>query len=251
MKMISGSNFKGHHGLIVGAVLGVAATAAYYRAGADTSAAPTTLPAPPLEGHQDDPSGGSVLPPNHPPIGAGSAMGHGGGMGGPGMAGGGMAAEDDAPSISWKLPDGWQVMPNTSSMRLATYKVTGKDGDADVSVTRAGGDTDSNIQRWVDQFGGTAKPVKTEKKVAGYKVTVVELTGTYAGGGMGGPSDTKSNWALMGAIIETPGAATFFKMNGPESTVTGARASFNKLVDGITAAAPTTAPSGSTARAHP
>lgn len=220
------SGFSGPHGLLIGAVLGAAASAAYFHEGAKP-APPATVaaPAPPLENHQDD-EAESALPPNHPPIGAMGSAAPRGGMGA-------SAAADEAPAIVWKLPDGWQVAPNTSAMRIATYKVPGKDGDADVSVARAGGDTATNIARWVDQFGGTAKPVKTEKTVAGFKVTMVELTGTFAGGGMGGASDSKPNWALLGAIVETPGSAYFFKMTGPQGTVTGARAAFQRLVDGI------------------
>lgn len=221
------SGFTGPYGLVVGAVLGAAASAAYFHEGAKVAPPPAaTAPAPPLDTHQDDDEAESALPPNHPPIGAaGSATPHG--------AMGANAGADEAPAIVWKLPEGWQVAPNTSAMRIATYKVTGKDGDADVSVARAGGDTTTNIARWVDQFGGTATPVKTEKTVAGFKVTTVELTGTFAGGAMGGASDSKKNWALLGAIVETPGSAYFFKMTGPEGTVTGARASFRRLIDGL------------------
>lgn len=231
------SNFKGHHGLVVGAVLGAAATAAYYHGGAQptATAAPVTQPAPPLDQEQEATSA-QQLPPNHPPLGAaGSANPHAGGMGTGGAMGAPMGPPDDDEAIKWKLPEGWQVAPNTSSMRLATYKVTGKDGDADVSVSRAGGGTDTNIQRWADQFGG-ATPQKTVKTVAGFKTTVVQIQGTFASGGMGGPSEDKKKWALLGAIVETPGSAYFFKMTGPESTVLGARAGFDKLVDGITPA---------------
>ena len=85
----STNNFKGHHGLVIGAVLGAAATAAYYHGGAKAESTAVITPAPPLEQHthEDDPSG-SVLPPNHPPIGAmGSGSPHAGDPGAMGAMG--------------------------------------------------------------------------------------------------------------------------------------------------------------------
>ena len=95
--------------------------------------------------------------------------------------------EEDA--VSWKVPEKWRTVPNPSTMRIATYRVPAAPGadEAEMSVARAGGSVDDNIERWVGQFQEAAKETRSVKKVHGVKVTIVELGGTYLGGGvMGG-----------------------------------------------------------------
>ena len=50
------------------------------------------------------------LPPNHPPIDNGSPDDT-------------VRAEAPSSPITWKVPSRWKEMPNTSSMRMATYRV--------------------------------------------------------------------------------------------------------------------------------
>jgi len=105
-----------------------------------------------------DMSGGTEsqqLPPNHPPI--GGAMGnHAQG----GAAAGAMpTAGDMGPAaIAWTAPAEWKVLPNASSMRLATY---GVGNGAELTVVRAGGTTEANIERWSGQFDGSARTART------------------------------------------------------------------------------------------
>jgi hypothetical protein len=122
-------------------------------------------------------------------------------------------------------------------MRLATYRVPAAGGaeEAEMSVSRAGGTTPANIERWRGQFDGANQTGPTEKTVAGLKVTIVEITGTFTGGGMmGGPTTQHPGWALLGAIVETSGFPYFFKLTGPEAGVLGARQGFDELIDSVT-----------------
>jgi hypothetical protein len=138
------------------------------------------------------------------------------------------------------VPDAWKTVPNTSSMRIATYRVPRAQGDtddADVSVTRAGGGTEANIRRWVGQFDEAGQDKRTEKTVRGLKITTVEVSGTFIGGGMmGGASGPKKGWALLGAIVETPGSPYFFKLTGPAASVRAARPAFDALLTSVTLA---------------
>ena len=136
--------------------------------------------------------------------------------------------------IGWDAPPAWQSMPNPNAMRKATYKIPRAPGDADdaeLTVSAAAGGVDANVKRWSGQFGD-AKP-KTEKKtVNGLDVTVVEIKGTFAGGGptMGGAQAPKEKQMLLGAVVDAGDRQHFFKMTGPEKTVTAARPDFEKLV---------------------
>lgn len=218
------------------------AVTAIVSAGAFAAGRSTSSPAPapaatPMSGPQGTPEPPPVnaapedisdqneqLPPNHPPIGSADDLGQ--------MHGdhGALAATD----ITWKVPERWQQMPNTSSMRLATYRVPrapGDNADADVSVTQAGGGIDANVDRWISQFGPDAKAKSkvTKKKVGDFNVTIVEAEGEY--GGMGGKAE--AGQALLGAIVETPDMPHFFKIVGPKKTVQSARGELDSLLSSI------------------
>ncbi len=178
---------------------------------------------PPLAmGGEEFPSeNGGMLPPNHPPIG-GAMSSHGSAP----------VAASEAPSLVWKMPATWQEAPNPNAMRLATYRVA--DG-AEVSVSRAGGDKEANIQRWIAQFDDVGHEGRAEKTVHGVHVVTVDIAGTYVGGGMamGTRTEARPAWAMVGAIAEGPDLPYFFKMTGPAAAVRAARPAFDRLVDSI------------------
>jgi hypothetical protein len=168
-----------------------------------------------------------TLPPGHPAIGA---MGQ-------------TSAVDEAPAgarstLEWKAPARWQLVPNASTMRLATYRVPRAPGDtvdAELSVTQAGGSAEANAQRWIGQFDQTGqKPARqTTRKVGSLDVLVVEVQGTFSGG-MGSDGKAQPGWALLGAIVSSPGLPHFFKLTGPAKTVLAARAEFDAMLATLT-----------------
>lgn len=135
--------------------------------------------------------------------------------------------------IGWEAPSSWQSVPNANAMRMATYKIprtSGDTEDAELTVSHAGGGVDANINRWAKQFG-SAEPKTERRSPNGLKVTVVEITGTYASGGMmGGPATPKENFMLLGAVVDGGERQHFFKMTGPKKTVTAAKKDFDALV---------------------
>jgi hypothetical protein len=214
--------------IVIVVVLASAAAFALLRspspAPAPVAAEPPPAAAPPLDGPH-----GSALPPNHPPIGGGDSP-HAAPMGPP--------SSDEPAAITWKAPDAWASAPNPSTMRLATYKIPAAKGDAEgaeLAISRAGGAKEANIQRWVGQFDDAGKDGRAERTVRGMKLTIVDVTGTFMGGGMmpGASAGPKKGWMLLGAIVETTGTPYFFKMTGPAATVRAARPAFEKMLDGI------------------
>lgn len=154
------------------------------------------------------------------------------------------AAAEGTPSphggeVVWETPAAWTKKENPNAMRKATYGVPKAPGDAEdteLAVSRAGGSVSANVDRWVTQFAPGAKVDKTERTVNGLTVTVVEIRGTFAGGGMPGMPSTgpKEHYVMLGAIAVDDGQdSTFFKMTGPEKTVGAARADFDKLVESL------------------
>jgi hypothetical protein len=124
-------------------------------------------------------------------------------------------------------------------MRRAQYRVPGPGGDAELVVfyfgPGQGGDAMSNARRWAGQFrqpdgrDPTAAMKTREADVGGLKVTTVEVRGTYSGG-MGGTVEEKAGHQLLGAIAAGPDANWFFKLTGPEKTVTAQKAAFEGLI---------------------
>ena len=157
------------------------------------------------------------LPPNHPSINGGGAMGQA------------AQADQEPPSLVWKAPKEWAAAPNPNAMRLATYKIT---DDTELVVARAGGDVATNVARWAGQFDGSPAPKQTDKTVHGLKVTIVQIEGTYQGG-MGPTTGSHPSWAMLGAIVETSGEDYFFKVIGPAATVRAAKKPFEAMIDGL------------------
>jgi hypothetical protein len=208
--------------LVAAVVLGAGGVALFR--GEDTRAASSSLPEAPTSTQQET-TEPVRLPPNHPPI--DQAPSPHGGVAPPG---------DETAALIWETPHGWQAVPNPNAMRIATYRPLADSSDApEISVARAGGTTEANIQRWLAQFDDTGADKRTETKVHGLDVTVVEVSGTYMGGSMmsGAQASSHAGWTLVGAVVPTAGSTYFFKLLGPTAKVRAARASFDALVGSI------------------
>jgi len=55
---------------------------------------------------------------------------------------------------------------------------------------------------------------------------------------MGADDTPHEGWAMVAAIVATPGLPYFFKLVGPRATVRGARGSFDAMLDGVRPAPP-------------
>lgn len=181
------------------------------RSAAPKAAAPTTPPAP-AQAVPSAPTGGA------PAAALGSAV--------------------SVMGLSLTVPEGWKQVPPANSMRLAEIQVPDASGDAakacSIAFSTAGGDVQSNIDRWAGQVhdasGQPATPKTDSRTVGGLKVTVTELAGSYAG--MGDPAP-HTNWMLRGAIIETPQGLLFVKMTGPAEQMAASAKAFNAMIDGL------------------
>jgi hypothetical protein len=132
-------------------------------------------------------------------------------------------------------------------MRLATYRIPpapGVTGDAELSVVRAGGSIEANLDRWVAQFTDAEPAKRSKKTVNGIVVSLLEVSGTYmdAGPAMGGTKTARPGFMLSGAVAETSEGTYFFKLVGPAASVRAARADFDAFVNGLAVAAPSPAP---------
>lgn len=172
-----------------------------------------------------------AMPPGHPAMmGSGSTL--------PG-ASSGVAAPAGPEDLAYDAPATWVSAPNPSPMRKATFKIPKAGGDtedAELAVSSAGGGVEANIKRWEQQFGD-AKAKTEPRSPNGLKVTLVEIKGSVAAGGMMGmpAAAAKEHQMLLGAVVDSGDRQHFFKMVGGEKTVTAAKKDFDKFVASLRA----------------
>jgi len=126
------------------------------------------------------------------------------------------AAETGSDNLpKWTVPPDWsQTAPGT--MVLARYNVAG--GKAQVTVSTAGGDLLTNVNRWRGQIqlapiaANQLPEVTSELAVNSGKATVVDLTG--------------SEQRMVAVIVPRPGQSWFYKLLGETAAVAAAKDAF-------------------------
>lgn len=129
------------------------------------------------------------------------------------------------PGLKWRAPVHWQEKP-ASSMRKATFLITGADGAvAELAVTAFPGEVGgelANVNRWRGQLSlppiaaGELAGAVQRLTVNGLPVVLVELTG-------GAP-------AVLGAMVPHAGSTWFFKLTGPADLVAAEKPAFLAFV---------------------
>lgn len=129
---------------------------------------------------------------------------------------------DEAPSVTWIAPQGWESVASDQQMRLATFRPG--PGLPEVSLTAFPGDTGgllANINRWRGQIGlgpideaQLAQTVQTDT-VEGVKVTTVDITGA-------------SGQEMLGAIVVPGDGKTWFvKATGDPDAIARLKPAFS------------------------
>jgi hypothetical protein len=141
-------------------------------------------------------------------------------------------------------PESWVGrQPQTRIVEHEFSVPAAKDDERDgrVTVMGAGGGVEANIERWYQQFsqpdGSSSKNrAKIEKRdIAGQKVTIVDLSGTYMDRpGPTAPGVERPNYRMLAAIIETQKNGNhFIKFYGPQRTVAENVEAFTKMLDSL------------------
>ena len=151
----------------------------------------------------------------------------------------------EAAGLRFSVPGEWPRVPAPSDMRAAQFRVPcaaghqGGDGELVLFFfgKGQGGSAEQNLDRWRSQFsqpGGTPSKdagVVTIRTVNGLKQTALDVSGTYKPAPMGGAGGAvKSEWRLLGAVIEGSSGPWFWRLTGPEETVGAAKRQFEALL---------------------
>ena len=138
-------------------------------------------------------------------------------------------------AFTFAVPEGWKTVAPSSSMRKAQLEIAQGSDKAEVTFFQfgagQGGSVAENVARWFAQFPGSEDKRKTETVQAGsVKITYVTTEGTFSSGMPGGPTTPMTDFALCGAILESPDGNVFIKMTGPKTVVKSASEAFKKMV---------------------
>jgi hypothetical protein len=154
-----------------------------------------------------------------------------------------------AAGLRFSLPSDWVRVPAPSDMRAAQFRVPKAGSDAEDAEAvlfffgvGQGGGAQENLERWYGQMtqpdGKSSKDagVVTIKTVKGLKITALDLAGTYKGmPAPGQPPVAKAGYRLLAAAVEGEGGPWFFRVVGPDATVTAAKPAFDALLESVEA----------------
>lgn len=149
------------------------------------------------------------------------------------------------------VPENWQRKQPRVNIIEYEFEIPAAKGDdrpARITVMGAGGTVEDNVRRWYGQFrqpddSDTEKAAKVEEKdVAGQRVTLVDISGTYldkpGGPFAGGQTIERKDHRMLAAIIQThhdgkKSGNYFIKLIGPKQTVADSKKGFNQMIESL------------------
>ncbi len=163
---------------------------------------------------------------------------------GPGLA---EVAEADethvvkAGPLNLKIPKSWKMEAPSNNLRLGQFLIPAAEGDdigAELVLSGPfGGSAKQNIDRWIGQFDAEGRGLKmTQGEAEQGDYILVDLTGTYnksVGPPIRRETDPIPGSRMLGVMfMAKEGGNYFFKLAGPEKTVTKAAAALRASFGG-------------------
>lgn len=152
-----------------------------------------------------------------------------------------------AGGLKFTVPSRWQSEPADNPARVGQWHVPlphGAEGEGGEVVVfyfgrGVGGSAKENIAGWAGTMTkADHSPATTEVKsheTGGLKISQVVIFGTYKQPVPlpGVPPQYKSNYGLLGAVIESPQGNIYWHFTGPAALVTASEPLFNKIIDSV------------------
>ena len=149
--------------------------------------------------------------------------------------------------LQFTVPSKWLSVPGETPARAGQWRIplphgqTGESGEVVVFFfgPGVGGSTKENIEAWIGtMFTAERHPAAAEVKhhdTSGLKISQVVIFGTYNQNVPvpGIPPRPKSNYGLVGAVVENPQGNIYWRFTGPEPLITANLPLFNKMIDSV------------------
>ncbi|MEZ6066096.1 MAG: SMP-30/gluconolactonase/LRE family protein [Planctomycetaceae bacterium] len=142
--------------------------------------------------------------------------------------------------LTLNVPKGWEQQKSTSQLRLGQFAIPAVEGDTEPAELAVfppfGGSVEQNVARWIGQFEGQGRTVKTTQgEGATGKYVFVELAGTYKKS-VGPPilqrTEAKSGYKMLGVMLLTKEGNYFLKLTGEAKTVDSAATALRQSFGG-------------------
>jgi len=126
--------------------------------------------------------------------------------------------------VTFTAPAGWgrkEVQGGFVDAEYVLPKPEGESADGRLTISRAGGAIEANLERWRGQFGGKPeKESREEIEVAGVKVLLIDMSGEFADQrGPFAPPTKRPGYRMFAAILPIGAQNHFVKATGPEKTI--------------------------------
>ncbi|RYD38489.1 MAG: hypothetical protein EOP86_00700 [Verrucomicrobiaceae bacterium] len=151
-------------------------------------------------------------------------------------------AELKVGAFTFKVAAPWEARKEKKAMSAGGFTLPGKDGAAPIEAdfyhfgAGQGGGVEPNLQRWQKQFlpdtqGNPAPMTREEITVGGQKALLVTITGTFLSGPAMSPKKTPMrDYAMVGAILQSPEGDVFLKVTGPEAATLAQKDSIKQII---------------------
>lgn len=151
----------------------------------------------------------------------------------------GQMPEVTTPTVTWKLPAGWQELP-ASQMRVGHFAISGpNDQKAQLTIIPlggvGGGDLE-NVNRWRGQVGVSRIDEAELNRIAS-KVTIGSAEGRLFDFAGKTPDEDKPA-RMVAAILHREGTAWFFKLMGDDALVAAQKPAMIEFLKSIAFGAP-------------
>ena len=139
-----------------------------------------------------------------------------------------------------RLPDNWNVVKPSSSMRLMEFQIGENNSEASMAVFKnIGGTIDDNLERWAGQFGYQLLDENvrlTKETISGIDFHIISILGTYTNTMAFSPNAAKPkiNYRLLGAIASTSDGLYYFKLTGPNDIINNEIEEFSYFIQSLT-----------------
>ena len=145
------------------------------------------------------------------------------------------------PGLQFAVPEDWVKERPHSQMRVAQMRLpAGDPGLEDGELVlfyfgrAGGGGPEETLMRWTGQFLAMdgvdpySRAKRTELAVGDYKITALEVVGDFQSSGMmtGESGSIKTDWGLLGAVVEGGDGPWFIKGTGPSGVMAKHRESY-------------------------
>jgi hypothetical protein len=154
-------------------------------------------------------------------------------------------------NLIFTIPSKWKIEPVESPARGGQWHVPPLHGEGEggeivvfyfgpgIGGKVIGGTAKENIEAWIGTMfnaeGHPAADKVSQHKTSGFTISQVIIFGTYyqVVSLPGVPPVPKSNYGLLGAVIENPQGNVYWRFTGPEPLITANLPLFNKVIDSV------------------